>query len=213
MVYAGADDNSIHVSSDDGLTWETLTEIDPYSDLSITALTAHDTILYAGTIRYFGTYVYPGMHFSLDGGVNWVDGNRGLGRSINDFLVCGDFLYVATASDYNGLNSVWKRPLSEMVTGVERQQQEHPSHFALEQNYPNPFNPTTKIQFTIANRQLTIVTVYDVLGREVATLVNEVKDPGTHAVQFDGSNLASGVYFYRLSAGNFVQTRKLLLLR
>jgi hypothetical protein len=88
-----------------------------------------------------------------------------------------------------------------------------PKIYSLEQNYPNPFNPKTKIQFTIVNRQLTIVTVYDVLGREVATLVNEVKGRGTHAVQFDGSNLASGVYFYRLTAGNFVQTRKLLLLR
>jgi hypothetical protein len=60
---------------------------------------------------------------------------------------------------------------------------------------------------------LTIVKVYDVLGREVATLVNEVKEPGTYTVKFDGSNLASGVYFYRLLAGTYVETRKLLLLR
>jgi hypothetical protein len=93
-----------------------------------------------------------------------------------------------------------------------------PSKFSLSQNYPNPFNPTTRIQFTIVNRQLTIVKVYDVLGREVATLVNEVKQPGTYTVEFsgkggDGSNLASGVYFYRLQAGSFVETKKLLLLK
>jgi hypothetical protein len=101
--------------------------------------------------------------------------------------------------------------------------------FMLFQNYPNPFNPTTKIQFTIVNRLLTIVNVYDLVGREVATLVNEVKQPGTYTIEFDGSNLASGVYFCRLetlqtdggqagdlSAGagpGFVQTRTLVLLR
>jgi photosystem II stability/assembly factor-like uncharacterized protein len=86
-----------------------------------------------------------------------------------------------------------------------------PEVFLLYQNYPNPFNPTTEIQFTIVNRQLTIVKVYDVLGSEVATLVNEVKEPGTYTVQFDGSNLASGVYFCRLQAGSFVQTTKMIL--
>lgn len=85
--------------------------------------------------------------------------------------------------------------------------------FGLRQNYPNPFNPTTKIQYSIVNRQLTIVKVYDVLGQEVATLVNEVKGPGTYTVEFDGSNLASGVYLYRIQAGTFVRTRKLLLLK
>jgi hypothetical protein len=88
-----------------------------------------------------------------------------------------------------------------------------PVRYALEQNYPNPFNPSTKIQFSIVHRQLTIVKVFDVLGREVATLVNELKEPGTYTVQFNASSLASGVYFYRLQAGNFVQTKKLLLLR
>ncbi len=88
-----------------------------------------------------------------------------------------------------------------------------PTRCGLDQNYPNPFNPSTKIQFTIAKRQLTIVKVFDVLGRDVATLVNEVKEPGTYTVQFDGSHLASGVYFYRLQAGNFVATKQLLLLK
>jgi len=88
-----------------------------------------------------------------------------------------------------------------------------PAELALEQNYPNPFNPITRIQFTIVDRQSTIVKVYDLLGREVTTLVNEVKQPGTYSVEFDGSNLASGVYLYRLQAGDFVMTKKLVLLR
>jgi hypothetical protein len=88
-----------------------------------------------------------------------------------------------------------------------------PGRFELHQNYPNPFNPTTEIQFTIVDRQWTIVKVYDILGSEVATLVNEVKDSGTYSVKFDGSGLASGVYIYRLTAGSFVQTRKLLIVK
>ena len=88
-----------------------------------------------------------------------------------------------------------------------------PEHYALLQNYPNPFNPSTNIQYSIVNRQLTIVKVYDVLGREVSTLVNELKQPGTYTVQFDGSRLSSGIYFYRMKAGTFAETKRLLLLR
>ena len=88
-----------------------------------------------------------------------------------------------------------------------------PYRFALEQNYPNPFNPATNFQFTIDNCQLTILKVYDVLGREVATLVNEVKPPGTYTVQWKPENLASGIYIARLEAGGQIQSRKLLLLR
>jgi hypothetical protein len=100
-----------------------------------------------------------------------------------------------------------------LVTSVDQTSSHIPARFALNQNYPNPFNPATNCQFSIANRQLTILKVYDVLGQEVATLVNEVKQPGTYTVQWDASGVASGVYFYRLQAGGFVQTKKLLLLR
>jgi hypothetical protein len=88
-----------------------------------------------------------------------------------------------------------------------------PTTFELSQNYPNPFNPGTNFQFSIANRRLTILKVYDVLGREVATLVNEVKQPGTYTVQWDASRQASGVYFYQLSAGSFVDTKKFVLVK
>jgi len=95
-----------------------------------------------------------------------------------------------------------------------------PSSFRLEQNYPNPFNPVTNFKFSlpagqagIVNSQLTILKVYNILGQEVATLVNEVLPPGEHVRQWDASGFASGVYFYRLHAGAFVQTKKLILLR
>jgi len=83
--------------------------------------------------------------------------------------------------------------------------------FRLSQNYPNPFNPTTNFQFSIANSQFTVLKVYDVLGREVTTLINDQLAPGEYTVNWDARGQASGVYFYRLSAGDFVTTRKMIL--
>ena len=85
--------------------------------------------------------------------------------------------------------------------------------YRLFQNYPNPFNPVTTITFSVGTYRYTSLRVYDVLGREVAVLVNEQKSAGTYTVQFDGSGLTSGVYFYRLQAGEFVQTKKLMILK
>ena len=85
--------------------------------------------------------------------------------------------------------------------------------FALEQNYPNPFNPTTSIKYQVASIANVTLTVYNILGRQVAILVNEQKSPGKYVVQFDGSNLSSGMYFYKLTSGEYTQTRKLMLLR
>jgi hypothetical protein len=94
-----------------------------------------------------------------------------------------------------------------------RQESGVPAAYRLEQNYPNPFNPTTNVGFRIAHFGLVTLKVFDVLGQEVATLVNEQKEPGNYQVQFDASQLGSGVYFYTLKAGGFASTRKLLILR
>jgi hypothetical protein len=85
--------------------------------------------------------------------------------------------------------------------------------FALKQNYPNPFNPTTGIRYRVSGTSHVTLVVYDVLGREVAVLVNEVKAPGSYEASFDATGLASGVYLYTLQAAGFVQTRKMLLVR
>ncbi len=90
---------------------------------------------------------------------------------------------------------------------------EAPRTYALSQNFPNPFNPTTNFEFRIAEFGFVSLKVYDLLGREVATLVKELKQAGTHHLQWDASRLSSGVYFYRLQSGSFVETRKLVLLR
>jgi hypothetical protein len=90
--------------------------------------------------------------------------------------------------------------------------------YELEQNYPNPFNPTTTIQYSIpkdASRETSNVSiiVYDIVGNEVKSLVNEKQSPGNYSVQFDAGNLASGVYYYRLQAGNFSKTMKMMLIK
>jgi hypothetical protein len=85
--------------------------------------------------------------------------------------------------------------------------------FNLSQNYPNPFNPSTKISWQSPVSSLQSLKIYDVLGNEVATLVNEFRNAGSYEVDFDASKLSSGVYFYKLQAGDFVQTKKMLLMK
>jgi hypothetical protein len=83
--------------------------------------------------------------------------------------------------------------------------------FILAQNYPNPFNPSTTITYSIPKSDHVSLAVYDMLGREVAKLVNEVQEPGERQVQFNAGNLSSGMYFYRLEASGYAETRKLVL--
>jgi len=88
-----------------------------------------------------------------------------------------------------------------------------PVKFALEQNYPNPFNPTTNIQYSVPARTMVSLKIYNVIGQEVATLVNQEKEAGSYAVSFDASKLSSGVYFYRLQAGGNIDSKKLVLVK
>jgi photosystem II stability/assembly factor-like uncharacterized protein len=86
-------------------------------------------------------------------------------------------------------------------------------NFYLYQNYPNPFNPTTTLSFVIGNQSFVLLKVYDVLGNEIATLVNEEKQSGTYEIEFDATSLPSGIYFYQLQAGSVIQTRKMVYLK
>ncbi len=99
------------------------------------------------------------------------------------------------------------------ATLVESLASQTPVEFNLAQNYPNPFNPTTTIEFSLPAASEVTLTVYDMLGKEIATLVNDVKSAGTHSVTFDGTNLTSGVYFYKLATGSDVQMNKMMLVK
>jgi hypothetical protein len=137
---------------------------------------------------------------------------------VDDDVSAGSFLYRLKQIDNDG-----KFEFSKTVEVLVIK----PDAFALEQNYPNPFNPATKIKYTIptspqsppskggeANQGwFTVLKVFDVLGNEVATLVNETQPPGNYEVEFNADKISSGIYFYRLQAGNIVETKKMILLR
>jgi glucose/arabinose dehydrogenase len=112
----------------------------------------------------------------------------------------------------NAANSPFRIPAT-VTLSVQEQQANAPRDFALEQNYPNPFNPSTEIRYQVAAASDVRLDVFDMLGRKVATVVNERQAVGSYSVNFNAGNLASGVYFYKLQAGTFTQTRKMLLVK
>ena len=106
----------------------------------------------------------------------------------------------------------------KIPTDINDRNSEFPNKFSLSQNYPNPFNPSTTINYSIpliANResQVVLLNIYDMLGQKVATLVNKTQKAGNYEVVFNVSNLTSGTYFYRLTAGDFSKTMKFILLK
>jgi len=165
------------------------------------------TIFGDGANIYVGT-LNTGVFQSPYGGTQWTSRNTGLSDlGVFSFGIIGDTLFAGTAS-----SGVWKCPRSSL-TAVSPAPSPAPSTMTLAQNFPNPFNPSTTIRYGLPARANTVLTVFNALGQQIATPVNASEEAGYHEVTFDGSQLASGVYFYRLQAGGLVLTRKLLLLR
>ncbi len=123
-----------------------------------------------------------------------------------------DKLWPVWMDNSTGIFQLWTVPIEISTVDVNESEQ-FPEEFFLYQNYPNPFNPSTSLQYIISNRQYVTLKVYDALGKEVATLVNEEKSAGKYEVEFNASFLVSGIYFYQLKAGDFVETRKMILLK
>jgi len=140
----------------------------------------------------------------------FVKGNGTTNNTINytftdKNLQSGKYKYRLKQTDFNG-NFKYYELSNEVTIGV-------PDKFYLSQNYPNPFNPTSNLGFGISKLGFISLKVYDSQGKEVAVLVNENKAPGYYNIQFDGSNLSSGVYYYRLESKGFVQTKRMMLLK
>ncbi len=119
---------------------------------------------------------------------------------------------------YNNVPSIqwynsWDLTVFDLTVGVGNNTQSKPEDFSLSQNYPNPFNPTTNFEFRIADLELVTLKVYDMLGREVATIVNKELKAGTYKYKWNAGDLASGIYFYRIQSGNYSLTKKMILLR
>jgi ligand-binding sensor domain-containing protein len=149
-----------------------------------------------------------GVYLSTDDGTSWRQFSSGLTDiGVSSLAVFGTNLFAGTP------HGVWRRPLSDAVSSVHHIPLDSPTEFSLNQNYPNPFNPTTNFQFAIANCQFVTLKVYDLLGREVAVLVNEQKPAGRYSVTWDASRFASGIYFYRLQAGQFRETKRMMLIK
>lgn len=122
--------------------------------------------------------------------------------------------FYITGKDYTANTTCHARKYHyDTLTGITVVGGENPAGFKISQNYPNPFNPTTKIDFAIPKKEFVMLTVYDMLGNEIATLVNEVKNAGRYVVDFNGSKLSSGTYFYRITAGEYTETKKMLFVK
>ena len=163
--------------------------------------------------NYGGVFYFPNDWYVSRGKLiskGWVGLNDGWGSvtSVLSLTVNGNNILAGIC----GLG-VWLHPLSDVIDAVRGNGDNAPLQFSLSQNYPNPFNPSTVINYQLPVMSHVTLKVYDVLGREVKTLVNEREGAGTHATTFEAASLPSGVYFYRLQAGSFVQTRKLVLIK
>ncbi len=214
--YSGSDTCGVFRSTDYGNSWFPANGGILTFD-TVYALTNVGPNIFAGTKR--------GVFLSTNSGINWIAINQGFTilHHTTDLQIANSYIFDATINREGSLfgQSVWRRPLAEVI-GIRTISTETPSAFSLTQNYPNPFNPTTKIRFAISGSSAaqTFLSVYDMLGREISTLVNEELKPGIYEAEWNASSYPSGVYFYRLSvfqagfaARSYVETKKMVLIR
>ncbi len=194
-------------STDDGLTWDILAlGLDDTTGLRRHGFSINALYQDIGNNLWAGTS--EGVYFSPDNGETWQLENFGLEES----TVCSfdmnskGMLFAGTCGD-----GIFRT--SESVVSIKSAKVDRPNDFILEQNYPNPFNPSTTILYELPSRTHVILKIFNLVGQEVATLVDEVKSVGRYEVRLDAGGFASGIYFYRLQAGEFVETKKLLLLK
>ena len=150
------------------------------------------------------------MIYTLDGGNDWNLSYQMTNNGLRDLFFIGNDGWIV-----GGWGTIFHSTNSGVTFIEEENNLTHPKDFLLQQNFPNPFNPSTTIQYAISSTQFVTLKVYDLLGREVVTLVNEEKLTGTYNVEFGVKSLelSSGIYFYKLQAGDFVETKKMILLK
>lgn len=152
------------------------------------------------------TSSYEDIFYSSNGGITWA--------KIDDRGVYSLFFISQLEGWGVGAGGLILHTVNGGATFLEDENNfAQPKNFELEQNYPNPFNPTTSIQYAVSSRELVTLKVYDVLGREAATLVNEEKQPGIYEVEFDAVQLSSGIYYYQLLTGTFSETKKMMVIK
>lgn len=186
-------------STDDGANWISVGL--GFTEPNITSLAIHGSTVFAGTDS-------SGIFLSIGNGTTWTAFNTGLPNPYVSSLALNDrYIYAGI------LGGLWRRPLSDVVVSVSPLRNIILSNYRLEQNYPNPFNSATNISFGLRSRSFVSLKIYDVIGREVATLVFEKLSAGNHTRRWDAEKLPSGVYFYCLKTESYSETKKLVLLK
>jgi len=206
-----ATQSGVFLSTNNGTGWRAVNT--GLTDTQVSSLAVSGTDLPAGQAGLFaGTN--SGVFLSTNNGTSWTAINTGLTNTTIETIAVipngtgGQNLFAGT---WGG--GAWRRPLSEMITSVEMVSGLLPSYFNLKQNYPNPFNPSTTIEFSLAKRTFVSLKIFDALGGEMLTLISQEMSAGTYSRQWNAEGLGSGVYFCRLQADQFRETRRLLLLR
>jgi photosystem II stability/assembly factor-like uncharacterized protein len=200
ILYAG-NDLGLYLSGNNGNLWLKRTN----------GLTGSNVLAIANnSSNHLFIAVYSdGVYRSVNQGHNWIKENYGIGNyDIYKFLVSDDDYIFAS-----GWANDFFRTKHSTVVSIEDENITFTKNFKLEQNYPNPFNPNTNIQYAIGSRLTVSLKVYDILGNEIATLVNEEKPTGEYEVEFNATGLPSGIYFYKLTAGEYNQTQKMIYLK
>jgi hypothetical protein len=186
--------NGVCRSYDYGVNWDSVGLDSNY----ISTLVPCKGGLFAGT--------NTGVYFSTDNGNTWTFEGQGLNNSVQAIIIIDTTVYA-------GSDGVWARNLSDIITGINEVSHQTPIYFALSQNYPNPFNPSTIIKYSLPSVSKVTIKIYNLLGQEIKTLVNKTESAGDHQITFNAGNLPSGIYLYRIQAGDFIQTRKMVLLK
>jgi hypothetical protein len=198
-IFAGTSGFGVYRSTNNGLIWTAINN----------GLLGQDISGFAHSGKKIFSTTHNGIFLSEDNGENWTDKSLGLpNRYIMNICIHDTFVFVSPIRE-----AIWRIPLSEMITSADQLTEIKPETFNLSQNYPNPFNPSTAIKYSVPNSSRVKIKVFDVLGKEVTTLVNEEKPAGNYEVNFDAAKLTSGVYFYRIMVSDFIQTKKMLLLK
>ncbi|CAN5508084.1 hypothetical protein BH10BAC5_BH10BAC5_16070 [soil metagenome] len=197
-IYAGTSYGGLYISSDNGFNWH-------LSDLTAQGVMS---ICTSGK-NIFASVYQDGIYCSTNNGTTWSKKNQGFPPDISP-----NQLYILNGFIYAGISNlgVWKRSISNIV-GIENINNVIPSDFMLSQNYPNPFNPTTKINFSLPFNSFATLSVYNILGKEVQKIVNENLNAGSYSLDFDGTEFASGIYFYSLKTNGFSETKRMLLVK
>ncbi len=205
VTFYGFESGHVFKSTNSGDTWMDISD-------NLPDIPAPSVIVDPNDVNhvYVGTDI--GVFISTSGGGNWQDLNDGLPDAVQamdlNYTTVNKVIRVMT----HGNGAYERKFLSQIVTDINNEPTTL-SGFKLEQNYPNPFNPTTNFEFGILVRGFVSLKIYDVLGKEITTLINEELPSGIHKVEFNGSQLTSGTYFYRLKVGNFSESRKMVLLK